>query len=59
MKKYFARIYTAGDNGPDQHILEFETSSMAKARSYAKAIAKERDGRLVSVLEVRPTEKQG
>ena len=51
MKKYTARIYTRGDCGPDQTLLDFETTSMARARAYGKAIALERGGRLVNVLE--------
>lgn len=53
MKKYTARIYTKGELGPDQTLLDFETTSMKRAREYAKAIATERDGRLVEVWEVK------
>lgn len=51
MKKYTARIYTRGECGPDQTLLYFETTSMARAKAYSKAIALERDGRLVNVWE--------
>lgn len=51
MKKFTARIYTNGACGPDQTLLDFETTSMARAKAYGKAIALERDGRLVNVWE--------
>lgn len=51
MKKFTARIYTKGQGGPDQILLDFETTSMARAKAYGKAIALERDGRLVNVWE--------
>ncbi len=51
MKKYTARIYTRGKCGPDQTLLDFQTTSMARAKEYGKAIALERDGRLVNVWE--------
>ncbi len=51
MKKFTARIYTRGDCGPDQTLLDFQTTSMARAKAYGKAIALERDGRLVNVWE--------
>jgi len=51
MKKFTARIYTKGERGPDQTLLDFETTSMARAKAYGKAIALERDGRLVNVWE--------
>lgn len=51
MKKFTARIYTMGECGPNQTLLDFETTSMARAKAYGKAIALERDGRLVNVWE--------
>ena len=51
MKKFTARIYTRGECGPDQTLLDFETTSMTKAKEYGKAISIERDGRLVDVWE--------
>ena len=51
MKKFTARIYTKGECGPDQTLLDFETTSMERAKAYGKAIALERDGRLVNVWE--------
>lgn len=51
MKKFTARIYTKGACGPDQTLLDFETTSMARAKAYGKAIAIERSGRLVEIWE--------
>lgn len=59
MKKFTARIYTRGECGPDQTLLDFETTSMARAREYGKAIAIERSGRLVEVWENKEYDKGG
>jgi hypothetical protein len=53
MKKYTARLYTRGEKGIEQTLLDFETTSMKKAREYAKSISAERGARLVSVFENR------
>ncbi len=58
MKKFTARIYTKGECGPDQTLLDFETTSMARAKAYGKAIALEREGRIVNVWETKE-ESQG
>ena len=58
MKKYTARIYTRGECGPDQTLLDFETTSISRAKAYGKAIALERGGRLVNVWETKE-ESQG
>ncbi len=59
MKKFTARIYTKGERGPAQTLLDFETTSMARAKAYGKAIALERDGRLVNVWENTQESKGG
>ena len=59
MKKFTARIYTNGECGPDQTLLDFETTSMARAKAYGKSIALERDGRLVNVWENSQESKWG
>lgn len=59
MKKFTARIYTKGERGPDQTLLDFETTSMARAKAYGKSMALERDGRLVNVWENTQESKGG
>ena len=58
-KKFTARIYTRGECGLDQTLLEFETTSIKKSKEYGKAIALERGGRLVDVWENKEAPQGG